>query len=482
MHLKVSLRILGSLLMMFSITLVPPILCSWIFSDGLVEMFTTALVYTFFSGLVLRVFFLKQNVEMRIRDGFLITVIYYLALGSFGALPFFMATDLDMSWQDALFESFSGLTTTGATVLTGLDQMAPSLLYYRQQLQWLGGMGIIVLAVAILPMLGIGGMQLYRAETPGPVKDNKMTPRIKGTAIALWSIYLGLTCICAISYWLAGMSVFDAICHSFSTLAIGGFSTHDASIGYFNSAAIETVAIIFMIIAGMNFSLHFISWRGRSLKHYLHDEEAVFYLAVLIVASIVVIAGLVYYQVHALPQAIRLGVFQVVSLYTTTGFATTNFSIWPVSLSFLLLIGAFAGACAGSTGGGLKIMRVLLIYKQGIREIQRLIHPNAIFPIKLNHRPVPTKVVEAVWGFFSIYVIAFLTMLVILMAFGLDFVTAFSAIGASINNLGPGLGDVAQNYSNIGGPAKLLLCFAMILGRLEIFPILVVFTPMFWKK
>lgn len=468
--------------MMFSVTMVPPWICSWIFNDGYSDVFLRTFTYTFLFGLTLRLLFHRQKVEMRIRDGFVVTIIFYLALGSFGAIPFILEPGLGISWQDAVFESFSGLTTTGATVLTGLDEMAPSILFYRQQLQWLGGMGIIVLAVAILPMLGIGGMQLYRAETPGPVKDSKLTPRIKQTAVALWSIYLGLSGICALSYWLAGMTLFDAICHSFSTLAIGGFSTHDASIGYFNSPAIETVAIIFMIIAGINFSLHFVAWRQRSLLHYFKDEEVKLYFAMLVAASLIVTAGLVSYQIYDFPSALRPAIFEVVSITTTTGFATADFTAWPVSITFLIFLGAFTGACAGSTGGGLKVMRVLLIYKQGIREIYRLIHPNAIFPIKLNRQPVSGKVIEAVWGFFSIYVIAFLTMLIILMALGLDFISAFSAIGACLNNLGPGLGDVAQNYGGINAPAKLLLCFAMILGRLEIFPILVVFTPMFWRK
>ena len=482
MHFRVSIRILGYLLMMFSATMIPPLVCSWIFDDGYINVYFEAFKYTFLIGFVLTILFRRQNVDMRVKDGFLVTIIFYLSLGTFGALPFLLAPDLTINWQDAIFESFSGLTTTGATVLTGLDHMAPSLLYYRQQLQWLGGMGIIVLAVAILPMLGIGGMQLYRAETPGPVKDNKLTPRIKETALALWSIYVGLTLVCALCYWVAGMSFFDAVCHSFSTMAIGGFSTHDASIGYFQSQAIESVAIVFMILAGINFSLHFISWRDRSIRHYFRDDEVLFYLFTLGASALLVTFGLVYYGIYEASDALRQGLFQVVSIFTTTGFATAQFSQWPLGITFLIFLGAFAGACAGSTGGGLKVMRVLLIYKQGLREIHRLIHPHAVFPIKMNKRPVSTKVVEAVWGFFSIYVIAFLIMLLLLMVMGLDFISAFSAIGASINNLGPGLGDVAQNYASLSGPAKLLLCFAMTLGRLEIFPILVVFTPMFWKK
>ena len=418
---------------------------------------------------------------MRIKDGFLVTVMFYLALGSFGSIPFANTDGIGLSTADALFESFSGLTTTGATVITGLDEIPQSILFYRQQLQWLGGMGIIVLAVAILPMLGVGGMQLYRAETPGPMKDSKLTPRIHQTALALWSIYLGLTTTCALAYWVAGMNFFDAICHSFSTVAIGGFSTHDLSIGYFNSPAIEAVAIVFMVICGINFSLHFYAFKGNA-HHYLADEETRFYFTILVVAAIITTSVLLLHSTYDSWQAVRAGLFTVVSIFTTTGFTTANFSTWPSMLPYLVFFGAFTGACAGSTGGGMKVVRVLLIWKQGIREIYRLIHPNALFPIKLNHRPVSSSVIEAIWGFFSIYVILVLTLTLTMVASGMDFLTAFSAVGACINNLGPGLGDVAQHYGDISDSAKIVLTFAMILGRLEIFTLLVLFTFMFWRK
>ncbi|MBD3647071.1 MAG: potassium transporter [Pseudomonadales bacterium] len=482
MHITIALRILGSLLMMFSLTMLPPIFFSWVFDEALGRIFLDAFAWTFFSGLMLWLFFRRYREELRIKDGFLVTFIFYTALGVFGAIPFTQPAGTGLAIPDALFESFSGLTTTGATVMTGLDELPKSLLFYRQQLQWLGGMGIIVLAVAVLPMLGIGGMQLYRAETPGPVKDSKLTPRIKQTAVALWSIYCGLTVLCALAYWLAGMSWFDAICHSFSTLAIGGFSTHDASIGYFNSPLIESVAILFMILAGINFGLHFFAWKERTLLHYFQDEEVVFYLGLLIVATVIVTAVLAIEGTYELTRSFRLGLFEVVSIFTTTGYAAANFSEWPSMLPYLIFFGAFTGACAGSTGGGMKVVRVMLICKQGIREIHRLIHPNAIFPIKINRRPVSNNIIEAVWGFFSIYVIVFLFMHLAMVASGMDFLTAFSAVGAAINNLGPGLGDVAQHYGDISASAKILLCFAMMLGRLEIFTLLVLFTPMFWRK
>ncbi|MEX2326966.1 MAG: potassium transporter TrkG, partial [Pseudomonadales bacterium] len=287
MHIQIAFRILGILLMIFSGTMLPPILFSYGFDDGFSRGFIVSFAITFASGLLLWLLFRRFEGEMRIKDGFLVTFMFYLALGSFGALPFLQDTSFQLSFADALFESFSGLTTTGSTVITGIDTLPESILYYRQQLQWLGGMGIIILAVAILPMLGIGCMQLYRAEMPGPLKDSKLTPRIKNTAVALWSIYLGITTACALAYWAAGMSWFDALCHSFSTVAIGGFSTHDASIGFFDSALIESIAIFFMVISGMNFALHFFAWRERTVFHYLQDDEVVFYLSILVIATLV---------------------------------------------------------------------------------------------------------------------------------------------------------------------------------------------------
>ena len=476
------MRVLGILMMMFSITMLPPIIVSLVYQDGIETIFLRALAITFIVGFFLWLTFRRYNVDMRIKDGFLITVLYYLALGIFGALPFLDDQGPNLTIPDGLFESFSGLTTTGATVIVGLDYLPQSILFYRQQLQWMGGMGIIVLAVAILPMLGVGGMQLYRAETPSPVKDSKLTPRIKETALALWSIYLGLTAVCAAAYWLAGMSLFDAICHSFSTVAIGGFSTHDASIAYFDSAFIESIAIFFMTLAGINFGIHFFAFKDRSVRIYFKDDEVKFYLTILLVTSIVVITGLWYENSFSSVEAIRLGLFHIVSIFTTTGFVTDDFANWPGMLPFLVFFGAFTGACAGSTGGGVKVIRVLLICKQGLREVHRLIHPNAVFPVKVNQRRMPGQIMEAVWGFFSIYVIAFLFIQLALIMTGMDFVTAFSAVGATINNLGPGLGSVAENYAGITDSAKIMLCFTMMLGRLEIFTLLVLFSPMFWRK
>lgn len=484
MHASIIIKILGLLLMLFSaLGNVPPIIVSFIYNDGMASSFFTSFLIIFVTGFVMWLATVRSSTELGTKDGFLIVTLFWAVLGSAACLPFILSPAIDLSLTDSVFEALSGLTTTGATVISGLDDLPKSLLFYRQQLQWLGGMGIIVLAMALLPMLGIGGMQLYRAESPGPVKDNKLVPRLAETAKALWYIYLTLTVVCALAYWIAGMSLFDAIGHSFTTIAIGGFSTHDASMGYFDNSAIDAIAIIFMFVAGINFALHFTAWQHRDGKHYLADPEFKFYSFILIFVSVVTVSVLYFSSTYssAFDASIK-GVFQVVSIATTTGFTTADYSSWPLFLPYMLLYAAIIGACAGSTGGGMKVIRILLIFKQGFREVQRLIHPRAVIPIKLGRNPVPDRVIESVWGFFAVYVMAFMLMLLALLATGMDIITAFSAVGACINNLGPGLANVAETYGHLSATAKWILCFAMLLGRLEVFTLLVLFTPMFWKR
>ncbi len=483
MQLLTIQRILGILIALFSITMLPPLAVSWWYQDGAHHAFLSAFLLLLVFGGVFWFPARKHRKELKIRDGFIVVVMFWIVLGISGALPFFLTKVPEMSFTDAVFESMSGLTTTGATVLTGLDDLPEAVLFYRQFLQWLGGMGIVVLAVAILPLLGVGGMQLYRAETPGPMKDNKLTPRITETAKSLWNIYLTLTVACAVAYKWAGISWFDAIGHSFSTVAIGGFSTHDASMGYFDSATIEMIAVAFMLVAGMNFSLHFLAWRHRSIRHYFADSELKVYLAIMVIISIITSSYLYFSQTFETPwTAIHQGIFQTVSIGTTTGFTTTDYYLWPGFLPVLLLMTSYIGGCAGSTGGGMKVIRVMLLFKQGYREVLRLIHPNAVFAIKVNNKALPTKVVGAVWGFFALYVFCFSIMHVFLMATGLDVVTSFSAVTACLNNLGPGLGDVGANFGEINSASKWVLCVAMLLGRLEIFTLLVVLTPAFWRR
>jgi trk system potassium uptake protein TrkH len=350
-------------------------------------------------------------------------------------------------------------------------------------LQWMGGMGIIVLAVAILPILGVGGMQLYRAEMPGPLKEHKMRPRIAETAKTLWLIYVLLTVVCALALWGAGMSVFDAIGHSFATIAIGGFSTHDASVGYFASPTINTIIAVFLLISGCNFGLHFAVLSGRSLKVYWRDPE--FRMFITVQFTLVAVCTLVLWR-HGTYQTgmetINHAFFQVVSMATTTGFTTDSFAQWPLFLPVLLLCSAFIGGCAGSTGGGLKVIRILLLYLQGMRELKMLVHPNAVYTIKLGKRALPERILEAVWGFFSAYALVFIISMLAIIATGVDDFSAFAAVATTLNNLGPGLGIASDNFTTMPPPAKWILVFTMLCGRLEVFTLLVLFTPTFWRE
>ncbi|MEN7341651.1 MAG: TrkH family potassium uptake protein [Pseudomonadota bacterium] len=483
MNWSVVQRILGILLMMFSITMLPPILVSFLFEDGTWKEFLYSFVFILVVGFLLFWPVRRANKDMRLRDGFLVVASFWLVLGTIGATPLYLSPTPALTFTEAVFESMSGLTTTGATVLVGLDTMPEAILYYRQQLQWLGGMGIIVLAVAVLPMLGVGGMQLYRAETPGPVKDTKLTPRITETAKALWYVYLGFTIVCGVSYWLAGMNVFDAICHSFSTVAIGGFSTYDLSIGHFDSTAIDTVCIIFMFLAGINFSLHFFAWRNNSIRHYFEDPECRAYAFVLTMLAVVTFISLRLNPTFATAENTLIdSAFQAVSIGTTTGFTTANYASWPGAIPVLLILASFIGGCAGSTAGGLKVMRALLLYRQGAREIARLVHPSAEIPVKIGNKAVSRRVVEAVWGFFALYIVVFTVILLALLSTGLDQASAFAATAATLNNLGPGLGEVTSGFMNVSPAGQWVSVIAMVLGRLEIFTLLVLVTPTFWRR
>ena len=482
MHFRVISRVLGILLAIFSITMLPPVLVALIYDESTSKIFLLAFAITFLSGVALWAPARKPGADLRTRDGFVITVAFWLVLSSYGSLPLMLSDSPHLSFTDALFESISGLTTTGATVISGLDELPKSILYYRQQLQWLGGIGIVVIAVAILPMLGIGGMQLYRTETPGPMKDSKLTPRITETANMLFRIYVSLTAVCALAYWIAGMSLFDAISHSFSTVAIGGFSTHDASMGYFNSPTIMWICVLFMVVSGVNFALHYLALSNRRLIFYWNDPEARLYFFMLLGGIVITCAYLYFTNTYSSEDSLLHGIFQLVSIMTTTGFATVDFSAWPTFLPFFLLFLSFFGACAGSTGGGIKIGRMLIMAQQGLREIYRLVHPNALRPIKIRNRAVPDRIADAIWAFFGVYLAAYYFMVLLLLASGLDYVSAWSATAAALNNLGPGLGEVALNYGDINPFAKWVLCAGMLLGRLEIFTLLVLFTPTFWRN
>ncbi len=483
MRHKVVLKILGVMLTLFSSTHLPPALVALYYGEAGYASFLLSASLTLLAGALCWWPVRNFHRDLRFRDGFLVVVLFWAVLAAFGAMPFVLSEEIDIGITNAFFESMSGLTTTGATVLTGLDDLPRSILYYRQQLQWLGGMGIIVLAVAVMPMLGVGGMQLYRAEIPGPMKNTKLTPRITQTAKALWFIYAGLTAACAIAYYAAGMSMFDAIGHSFSTVAIGGFSTHDASLGFYDSATIAAVAVVFMLLSGINFGLHFIAWRSRRLRTYLADPEARVYILIVFTACLVAVVTLLLMGTYdSAWTTVWHGVFQVVSVSTTTGFATSGFAWWPTFLPVMLIIMSAVGGCANSTSGGMKVIRMILLFKQGRREIHQLIHPQAVVSIKLGNKPVPDQVINSVWGFLALYILSYVAFSLAMTATGADLVTAFSSVTACLNNLGPGLGAVADNYASVSDPGKWLLAFTMLLGRLELFTLLVLFSRSFWRS
>lgn len=476
-------RILGLLLMLFSLTMLPPMAVGLYYKDGNWQPFLQAFIALAVLGALVWWPVRKQERELRLRDGFLVVALFWIVLGIAGAAPLLLSSRLGMSVTDAVFEAVSGFTTTGAIIFPRLEALPISVLYYRSQIEWLGGIGIVVLAVALLPMLGVGGMQLLRAETPGPVKDAKLTPRITETAKALWIIYVAVTIACAIAYRLAGMSTFDAIAHAFTTVSTGGNSTRDASLAYYNSAAVELVAVIFMFIGAVNFSLHFLAWRYRQLSSYFRDPEFRAYLTILCVAIVgyTVVLWLTRYT-HEPGDALRLALFHAVSMHTTSGFVTDDFTHWPGALPVILMLAAFIGGCAGSTSGGMKVVRWLLLWKQGQREVAQLVHPSAELPVKLGAKAIDKRVIDAVWGFFAVYVMAFGVLMVALIATGEDQVTAFSAITACMTNAGTGLAEVASSFTTLSATGKWICILAMLLGRLEVFPLLVLVSRTFWRK
>ena len=462
--------------MFFSLSFVIPMAISLIFDDSALNIFIITFAIIFSLGLFGWLVSRDAGDDLNQKDGFIIITFFWVVLSIAGSIPFIL---IGMPLVDAFFESMSGITTTGATVISNLDDLPESVLFYRQLLQWMGGMGLIVLAIAVMPLLGIGGGQLYKTEIPGAMNDQKLTPRIKETAQALWLIYLVLTFFCALFYYFAGMNGFDAISHSLSTVSIGGFSTHNESIGYFNNGLIEAVCIAFMLLSALSFTLHYFAiYMKRPLK-YFHYPESKFFISILLV--IFTISMAVNMLSTTGEASIRELLFHTVSIVTTTGFAIGDSSQWNPSIGFLLLIGAFIGACSGSVGGGIKSWRVLIMINYAYINLKKMIHPNAVISLKIGNKNVENDVASSVWGFFSIYVISFVILLLGLVMAGLDFESAFSAIGACLNNLGPGLGEVSQTYESVSPAGKGILSFAMILGRLEIFTLLVLFTPVFWK-
>jgi trk system potassium uptake protein TrkH len=477
------LHVLGGVVFLFGLTLSLPMLVAWLNDEATLHLFVKDLLFTCGAGLLLWVIFRPFRRELRIKDGFLLVALVWAGLPIFGMFP--LLSYLDISVTDAYFEAVSGLTATGATVLSGLDGLPASINVWRGEMQWFGGMGVIVLAVAILPMLGIGGRQLFKAETPGPMKETRLTPRIAQTAKGLWLIYAGLTAACFAAYWMFGMSWTDALMHAFSTMGLAGFSSHDASFGYFDSQALEIVAITFMLISGINFATHFNFVRARTFGIYAHDGEAKVFVFTVLISGLLI--GLYLWsrgQYADIGTALRYALFNTVSVATTTGYATTDFGLWPAFAGFwMLLLGTFSTS-SGSTGGGIKIIRARLLVQQLYRELKRLLHPSAQIPVRYAGATVPNQIIFAVLAFFFVFVLTTIVMTLVMMATGLEPVTAVTSVVATLSNIGPGLGLVGPgaNFAVLNDFQTWLLSFAMLLGRLEMFTFLVVLTPAFWRK
>jgi trk system potassium uptake protein TrkH len=475
---------LGLMLVVFSFAYLMPVAASLIYDDGTLIDFLLAMVWTSAIGFLMWLLTRRYKGELSIRHGYLLVVTMWTAMPAFATLPLLLVIK-DLSFTDAYFETMSGITTTGATVLSGLDTLPPAINIWRHELNWVGGMGIIVLAVAILPLLGVGGRQLFKAETPGPMKESALTPRITETARNLWLVYLGITIACILSLKVVGMSWLDAICHAFAAMGLGGFSTHDASIGYFNSPAIEFVLMIFMLLAALNFATHFLVWREKSLKLYLRDAEAVATIA-LILTSCLGIAVFLWWQgtYPSFWTALRHASFNLISIATDCGFASVNFNQWPIFAPMWMLFLSCIAVSSGSTGGGIKMVRTLILFKQAGREFVKLLHPTVVNPMKIGGSVVPNNIVFAVLGFIFLYFMTVVTLTFALLISGLDFISAFSAIIACINNAGPGLGVVgpAGNYGVLTDFQTWVCTIAMLVGRLEIFTVLILFTPHFWRR
>ena len=478
------LNVLSVVIMAFALCLFFPLAWSFLLGDAAQAAYNEAIVLTAFAGALLWVLTRKRRRELQPRDGFLLVGLVWTVLPAFATLPLMFYLP-QLSFTDAYFETVSGLTTTGATVLSGLDALPPSINIWRTFLVWIGGMGVMVLAVAVLPLLGVGGSQLYKAETPGPMKDTKLTPRIAESAKGLWLVYLMITIACLLAYRIAGMNWLDAMMHAFSTMGLGAFSSHDASYAYWNSPAVEAVAIYFMLLAGMNFGTHFLAWRRWSFGPYVRDPEAWLYLLVVLGS----VFGVAYYllanQTYAsFWTALRFSAFNVVSIATTTGYSNTDFNLWPIFAPVWMLFLCSFATCSGSAGGGIKMIRAELMARQAVREMTRIIHPRAVVPVKLAGAPVENNIIFAVLAFILVYNGAVIIMTMLLAASGLDIITAFSAVIACINNTGPGLNKVgpATTYAALNDFQIWICTIAMLLGRLELFTLLVVFTPGFWRK
>jgi trk system potassium uptake protein TrkH len=483
MRYGVVISIIGFILMLFSISTIIPVAISLFYKDGGTNTFLIAGLAEAVVGFGAWFMFRKSKRQLKTRDGFLIVAVVWMVLSLFAAVPFYISPLVHESFVNSIFESVSGLTTTGASISQNLSDLPHAVLFYRQELQFFGGMGIVVLAVAVMPMLGIGGMQLYKAETPGPMKESKLTPRITETAKALWFIYLLLTVACALAYWLAGMKVFDAIGESFGTISTGGFSMHNSSFSYYHSDLIDLIATVFMFLSSVNFSLHFLAFQQRNVRIYWRDVEFRYYVGLLFVVTFFTVMSLYihHYYINLWQDTVK-GLFTVVSLISSTGFNNGNFAAWPSYIPYLLIIASLIGACGGSTSGGMKTMRFVLVCKLCALQFKKLIHPNGVYPLKFGRQIISRSLIESMLSFVAIYIAFLVVATLCLLASGLDLTTSFSSVAIAIANVGAGLGSVADGFYHLGVFAKVVLIITMLAGRLEIFTLLLLFTPAFWRK
>ena len=482
MKYRLISKILGTGLILFSVIQLFPILISFIYAEQNYLSFLQSSLITFATGLFLyAVNYTKDYEDLKIRDGFLLIVLLWLVFSVFASIPFVLKQG-PLSIVNAYFESVSGLTTTGATIFLNLESELKSVLFYRALLQWVGGLGIVVLALALFPILGIGGMQLYRGEASNPVNNNKLRPKMAETAKSLWFIYLFLTILCSFCYRFSGMNNFDAVTHAFTTIAIGGFSNYDNSFAYFSNNYIYFFASIFMFLSAISFSLHFIAFNKLSIKGYFKDMELRFYATVIFTSFLLIFVVLQSRSVTENVDTLILSLFQTISFATTTGFVSTDQSSLPLFIPYLLIALAGMGACAGSTGGGLKAIRIYILYRQAKNELIKLIHPSSVIPLKIGENVINKEISDSVWGFISVYLFALFFGILLILATGLNLETAFSTIFSCLNNLGPALGDAKANYASLNDASKIILSFTMILGRLEIYTLLVLFTTFFWRS
>ncbi len=482
MHKKTFLLLAFPITLIGVIQLIFALLSLLVFRDKQTLLFFLPSVFILCLSSVL-LYFNKKSPKQKIqhRDALLFSCASWVLLGLLGAIPIALITHISMT--DAVFESVSALTTTGATVLTHLDQMPHSFLLYRQFLQWLGGLGVVVFVVAILPMLNVGGMKLLKSETPGPIKDEKLSPRIANTAHQLWILYIIITVFCALSYYAVGLSGFDAIAHSFSTVSTGGFSTHDASMEFFHNPAALIVTNIFMILGATSFALHFKVWKRKNLYMYLHNEELRTFLYIIAALSLFISAVLIIGATHhSVWHAINNALFHVISFITSTGYSADNISTWPNITAIILVLSGFLGGCAGSTAGGNKIIRNILSYKILSQELKQIIYPNGVFFITYQDKKVEPAILRTTMAFMFTSMLCTLFLTLVIMATGLDFWSSFTAVSACINVLGPAFGELASNFQAVSDAGTWVLSGTMILGRLEYFTVLVLLLPTFWQQ